>query len=581
MNGRMMTDTIHAHADIATPAGAVHLAVAEFIAGLQVPCLANLASADLAVAAAEEPEDPEPDHPNTWAAGLVARIKTLNTRSVKRATKTTEVLPTTFAHNLRDGNEAHRHRYPIDANRTPLNTVLRGPESAAVAQELAASIFDEFGIDLGNVSRVAITGIELVVQCPDGWDVPAFWNAVMVWVDAQYQHVVSAVVHRDQRRPHMHVIALAVKDGRLAGDWLTSGDNRASYQTGRLYNHLRDVLGVRVDRTDPLAKLALKAGKGPKTAAAAARRDAKLERLAAIGVTLGEGIEANPGEGIAAEVGEGIGPKAGEGIGADESPHPDALPSLRVTERPSTTSPATSVSAQTGADHDAENGHLRAELAEARQQAEANQQALATARAEIKALLAEFRPFKVTPEQRVAAREVEKARRERERSDAILRGLSGLGWVTATEVEPFAGVSLPIVTDLLHRLAATGKVEMAKSRSSVNLLRTVYRLADSSAPAPAVPAPTTEPPPLQMTALQRDRRHRMLRELDKRGEWVGAAELGRDVEGLGATATAHAMPSLLDAGLVDVRAGRNPSGLARREYRLSDAGRALLLTLDA
>jgi DNA-binding transcriptional ArsR family regulator len=113
------------------------------------------------------------------------------------------------------------------------------------------------------------------------------------------------------------------------------------------------------------------------------------------------------------------------------------------------------------------------------------------------------------------------------------------------------------------------------------VLRTVYRLADSSAPAPAVPAPTTEPPPLQMTALQRDRRHRMLRELDKRGEWVGAAELGRDVEGLGATATAHAMPSLLDAGLVDVRAGRNPSGLARREYRLSDAGRALLLTLDA
>jgi len=75
--------------------------------------------------------------------------------------------------------------------------------------------------------------------------------------------------------------------------------------------------------------------------------------------------------------------------------------------------------------------------------------------------------------------------------------------------------------------------------------------------------------------LQCARQHLILRELDRRG-WCGAAEVGRDVEGLGSTASAAMVPKLAKDGLVETRAGRNRNGLPRREYRLSDAGRTAL-----
>jgi Plasmid recombination enzyme len=203
----------------------------------------------------------------------------LNVKSVARAAEPGEVLPVCLSHNLRTGNEDHRHRSRIDPTRTGTNEVLRGSACPLVASELVRSVLEELGIVPARCD--AIMGVEAVIQAPEGSDTPAFWSECLRWVESRYQHIVSAVVHRDQSRPHLHVIALAVADGKLAGHALTSGAGRFTSQRREFLAHMRDRLGLRPDRpVKTLAALALTTGKGAKTHAAAARRDAKLNREA-------------------------------------------------------------------------------------------------------------------------------------------------------------------------------------------------------------------------------------------------------------------------------------------------------------
>jgi hypothetical protein len=213
-----------------------------------------------------------------WPPGLHFSGKRLNVKTVRRAADFGEVLPVCLAHNLREGNEAHRHRSPIDPARTGLNEVLRGSASLPVSVELVRGIFDELGIVPARAD--AIAGIELVFQPPDGHDTPAFWSECLSWVDGRYQHVVSAVVHRDQKRPHLHVLVLAVAGAKLAGNDLTAGSNQFTIQRREFMAHVFATLGLRPNRraADPLKRLALSTGKGARTAAGAARRDAELSR---------------------------------------------------------------------------------------------------------------------------------------------------------------------------------------------------------------------------------------------------------------------------------------------------------------
>lgn len=217
------------------------------------------------------------DHPDAWGPGLRVRLKTLSVKTVSRAATHADVLPVCLAHNLRSGNEDHRHRSRIDPGRLSLNEAMRGAACPLVAAEVARSVFDE--LNIVPARRDAIMGIEAVFQPPEGADTPEFWRECLSWVDGRYEHVLSAVIHRDQVRPHMHVLMLPIEGGKLAGNALTSGAGRFALQKRDFLAHMRDRLGLRPGRpVKTLAALAVTAGKGAKTHAAAARRDAKLLR---------------------------------------------------------------------------------------------------------------------------------------------------------------------------------------------------------------------------------------------------------------------------------------------------------------
>lgn len=241
--------------------------------------------------------DADATHPDLWGAGLRFGAKALNVKTVARAATPADVLRVCLAHNLRSGNEDHRHRSRIDKTRAAMNEVLHGPACPDTAAELAINVLSELGIKPPR--RDSIMAVELVFQPPDRADTPAFWSVCLAWSGIRYRHIVSAVVHRDQSRPHMHLIALAVADGRLAGNDLTSGPNRFVLQRRAFMAHVRDTLGLRPDRpVKTLADLVVSTGKGPKTRAAAARRDSELMRstgAAWIRCTVGMGVDGHGG----------------------------------------------------------------------------------------------------------------------------------------------------------------------------------------------------------------------------------------------------------------------------------------------
>lgn len=222
------------------------------------------------------------DNVDDWAPGLNFRLKVLNTKTVKRAKTPGEVLPVCLAHNLRQGNEAHRHRSSIDPRRALMNEVWAGPDRLDVAEALVCNTLESF--DLEPKRRDTIMGVEMVIQPPHGIDLPAFWSECLTWAHGRFEHAVSAVVHHDQKRPHMHILALAVSGGRLAGNELTASPNRRHQRRADFMAHMRRVLGLRPDRDvkpgKTLAELAVSTGKGPKTRAEAERRDAALIRSA-------------------------------------------------------------------------------------------------------------------------------------------------------------------------------------------------------------------------------------------------------------------------------------------------------------
>jgi hypothetical protein len=214
-------------------------------------------------------------HHDDMPPGLGVRFKKLSTKTVTRAATPAEVIPVCLAHNLRQGNEEHRHRSRIHPERAGANEVIRGSGSLEAASATVVSVLDELGI--APKRRDAVMAIEFLFQPPIDFDRPKFWAECLAWMDGRYQHIASAIIHRDQKAAHMHVIALAVSDGRLVGNEMTSGKNHMQRQVGEFYAHMRAALGLRkVPKVKTLAELAVSAGKGAKTRSEAAKSDAEM-----------------------------------------------------------------------------------------------------------------------------------------------------------------------------------------------------------------------------------------------------------------------------------------------------------------
>lgn len=192
--------------------------------------------------------------PDDFADGLEFGIKSLSRGGVKRAVDGPDVIRVAMQHNLRVGNEDHRHRSRIDGHRTHLNTVLFGADSPGRVAQLAQLEVARLGA--AWPSRInGVVAFEMVLQPPEGADVPEFWDECLSWVSQTFEHVLSGVAHRDQKRPHGHFIVLAIMGGRFDGRGLQRGDFGAPKLRRDFFAHIREKLGLRNDRPERLLKV--------------------------------------------------------------------------------------------------------------------------------------------------------------------------------------------------------------------------------------------------------------------------------------------------------------------------------------
>ncbi len=202
------------------------------------------------------------DHADAWPKGLNVAFKALSCRSVRRAKDAPDVLRVVACHLLRTGNADHRHRSPIDAQRTPSNAVLLGPTDPESVVLAGLTEFERAGAELPRRAD-GVIGFEMVAQAPAGADDARFWGCIVRWLRDTYPMPLLAVVHRDQRAPHLHAVVLALLDGKPAGREMQRGAFGFPALRRSFFNRVREETGLRADRPRrTLAELAASPGPG-------------------------------------------------------------------------------------------------------------------------------------------------------------------------------------------------------------------------------------------------------------------------------------------------------------------------------
>lgn len=115
----------------------------------------------------------------------------------------------------------------IDASRIHLNVTLHGAATADGVASAARDAMREHGIVAPR--KNATLGIEIVASLPAGLliDHLAYFRDTAVWAQQHYRvPLLSAIVHNDESSPHLHLVLLPVRDGKLVGSELLG--NRAT-----------------------------------------------------------------------------------------------------------------------------------------------------------------------------------------------------------------------------------------------------------------------------------------------------------------------------------------------------------------
>lgn len=145
-------------------------------------------------------------------------------------------LHTAARHNLREIAAEISDHGPIDADRTCLNRILAGSNTAKEVMNQHRQLLDAAQpTPLRKDGRRAkrrhdmVVAVELMISVPPSAlaDEAAFFDDVLGWIVERFGvPVLSAVWHRDQGCEHVHCLLLPLKDGRMVGSALAGRYDR-------------------------------------------------------------------------------------------------------------------------------------------------------------------------------------------------------------------------------------------------------------------------------------------------------------------------------------------------------------------
>ena len=127
-------------------------------------------------------------------------------------------------HNLRTIAADITFNGAIDTSRSKLNVVLAGPSSAEEVAELAKQHIDECCKHKRKLRRDHVQAVEILISLSQDLEggSETFFQACLEWIQRRFGSlaVLSAIVHFDETKPHMHVLISPIIDGRVNGSRL-------------------------------------------------------------------------------------------------------------------------------------------------------------------------------------------------------------------------------------------------------------------------------------------------------------------------------------------------------------------------
>ena len=124
-------------------------------------------------------------------------------------------------HNLRAIQKELGANSHIDATRICLNEILAGPGTPAGVAALALTLMAGAGVDVGKLRKDHTQAHELLFTLPADTTVNTqdYFKHCHAWAVDQFGHdnILSAVIHRDESTPHMHILIVPIQAGRYVG----------------------------------------------------------------------------------------------------------------------------------------------------------------------------------------------------------------------------------------------------------------------------------------------------------------------------------------------------------------------------
>jgi len=153
--------------------------------------------------------------------------------SVKKL-KSLDILKNCLKHNLRQiPRELGENRH-IDPKRCILNqNLVGGSDPSSMVSEVAANIVSATGKKLRRNGVLALEYF-ISLRANTTVDINGYFPEVVEWLkDYLGCPIISAVVHLDEGAPHMHVVVLPLRNGRMMGSALVGykGDLAALKQS--------------------------------------------------------------------------------------------------------------------------------------------------------------------------------------------------------------------------------------------------------------------------------------------------------------------------------------------------------------
>jgi len=153
--------------------------------------------------------------------------------SVKKL-KSLDILKNCLKHNFRQiPRELGENRH-IDSSRCKLNqTLIGGSDPSSMVNEVTAKIVAATGKKLRRNGVLALEYL-ISLRANTTVDINGYFPEVVEWLEDYLGcPIISAVVHMDEGAPHMHVVVLPLRNGRMMGSALVGykGDLAALKQS--------------------------------------------------------------------------------------------------------------------------------------------------------------------------------------------------------------------------------------------------------------------------------------------------------------------------------------------------------------